>query len=64
MMNNIPIDEYIFWKNLIEKKQGAGESVPVKMHELLVHAEKKTLHYLMDKYDANDLKDEVKYSLH
>ena len=63
-MNNTPIDEYIFWKNLIEKKQGAGESVPAEMYELLVYAEKKTLYYLMDKYDDNDLLDEIKYSLH
>ena len=63
-MNIMPIDEYIFWKTLIEKKQEAGESVPAMAHELLEHAEKKTLLYLMDKYDADDLENEVKYSLH
>ena len=63
-MTNTPIDEYIFWKNLIEEKQEAGESVPGMMHELLEHAEKKAFHYLMNKYSINDLSDEINCSLH
>ena len=50
MTNDTPIDEMFFWKILIEDKQDSGESIPEMMFELLDHAEKKTLYYLIDKY--------------
>ena len=46
MTNNTPIDEYYFWKNLIEEKKDAGEAVPSDMCELLVMAEAKMAQFL------------------
>ena len=54
MVANTPIDEYIFWKNIIEAKQELGESVPDMMHELLEQAQKKTMYYLMEKYSISN----------
>ncbi len=48
-MNNTPIDEYYFWKNLIEEKQEASKPVPDKMFELLALAEIKMTHFLARK---------------
>ena len=53
-MNNTPIDEYYFWKNLIEEKQDACQPVPDKMFELLALAETKMLYFLMDKHHSSD----------
>jgi hypothetical protein len=49
-MNNSPIDEYYFWKNLIEEKQEAYQPVPDKMFELLALAEMKMIHFLTRKH--------------
>ena len=49
-MNNTPIDEYNFWKNLIEDKQEASEPVPDEMFELLALAEIKMTQFLIKKY--------------
>ena len=49
-MNNTPIDEYNFWKNLIEDKQDASEPVPDEMFELLALAEMKMTQFLIKKY--------------
>ncbi|MCU7834399.1 MAG: hypothetical protein KZQ83_04015 [gamma proteobacterium symbiont of Taylorina sp.] len=49
-MNNTPIDEYYFWKTLIENKQEAYEIVPDKMFELLAISEIKMTHYLAEKH--------------
>ena len=59
MTNETPIDELIFWKSCIDDQQEAGELVPEKMYDLLNHAEKKTLFYLMDKYEMNGLHEEI-----
>ncbi len=48
-MNNTPIDEYYFWRNLIEKKQEASTPVPDKMFELQALAEIKMTHFLARK---------------
>lgn len=48
-MKNSPIDEYYFWKNLIEEKQEAYQPVPDKMFELLALAEIKMNHFLIRK---------------
>jgi len=49
-MNNSPIDEYNFWKNLIEDKQDEAQEVPVAMFELLALAEMKMTRYLIMKH--------------
>ena len=49
-MNNTPIDEYYFWKNLIEDKQEESQPVPDKMFELLALAEIKMTHFLTKKH--------------
>ncbi len=49
-MNNTPIDEYNFWKNLIEDKQEASEPVPDEMFELLALAEIKMTQFLIKKH--------------
>jgi len=49
-MNNTPIDEYYFWKNLIEDKQEKSQPVPKKMFELLALAEIKMTDYLTKKH--------------
>lgn len=49
-MNNTPIDEYYFWKSLIEDKQEASQPVPDKMFELLAMAELKMTHFLAEKH--------------
>jgi len=49
-MNNSPIDEYNFWKNLIEDKQDAYEVVPDRMFKLLALAEMKMTRYLIMKH--------------
>ena len=49
-MNNTPIDEYYFWKGLIEDKQEVSEPVPDKMFELLELAEMKMTRFLMMKH--------------
>jgi hypothetical protein len=54
MTDNTPIDEYVFWKNIIEEKQERGEFVPEMMYELLEQAQKKTMYYLIDLYSVND----------
>ncbi|NOQ79195.1 MAG: hypothetical protein GQ546_07315 [Gammaproteobacteria bacterium] len=54
MTDNMPIDEYVFWKNIIEEKQERGEFVPEMMYELLEQAQKKTMYYLIDLYSVND----------
>lgn len=53
MTGNAPIDEYVFWKSIIEEKQETGESVPEILYELLELAQKKTLYYLMEKFSIN-----------
>lgn len=50
MSNNAPIDEYYFWKVIIDRKKETGEIVPEIMYELLDQAKKKTMYDLMDKY--------------
>lgn len=50
MTADTPIDEYVFWKNIIEEKQDMGESIPEIMHELLEQAQKKTMYSLMEKF--------------
>lgn len=52
-MYNTPIDEYYFWKNLIEDKQEAYETVPEKMFELLALAEIKMTHFLKKKHSLS-----------
>ena len=49
-MNNTPIDEYYFWKNLIEEKQEAYQPVPNKIFELLALPEIKMKHFLNKKH--------------
>ena len=49
MTNNTPIDEYYFWKSLIEDKQDAGELVSDRMFELLALAEVRMAHFLTKK---------------
>ena len=49
-MNNSPIDEYNFWKNLIEDKQDASQVVPDRMFKLLALAEMKMTRYLIMKH--------------
>ena len=53
-MNNTPIDEYNFWKNLIEDKQEASEPVPDEMFELLALAEIKMTQFLIKKYQLSE----------
>jgi len=50
MTNNTPIDEYYFWKSIIEGKIDAGETVPSDMCELLALAEVKMAHFLTKKH--------------
>jgi len=64
MSNNMPIDEYSFWKNTIEDMQDTGESVPGMMFDLLEHAEKKTLQFLMAKYNVDNLSADINLSRH
>jgi len=55
MIHNSVEDEYCFWKNLIEKKQDAGEVVPATMFELMAMAEIKMLQVLQEKhYSSGD----------
>lgn len=54
MTHNTPIDEYSFWKNLIEEMQGNEDNVPEQMFELMDNAERKTLYYLLDKYQIQN----------
>ena len=53
-MNNTPVDEYYFWKNLIENKQEAYQPVPDKMFELLALAEIKMKQFLDKKHGLSD----------
>ncbi len=53
-MNNTPIEEYYFWKSLIEDKLAAGETVPSEICELLALAETKMTHFLTEKYHLSD----------
>jgi len=48
-MKNTPIDEYYFWKELIEDKREASQPVPKKMLDLLALAEVKMSHFLTRK---------------
>ncbi len=50
MTNITPVDEYYFWKNLIEDKQEASEPVPEKMFGLLALAEIKMTNFLLEKH--------------
>ena len=50
MTTNTPIDEYYFWKSLIEDKKDSGELVPERMFELLALAEVKMAHFLTRKH--------------
>ncbi len=49
-MYNTPIDEYYFWKSLIEDKQEESKPVPEKMFALLALAEIKMAHFLIKKH--------------
>jgi hypothetical protein len=42
-----PVDEYYFWKNLIEDKQEGGESVPDTMFTFLGLAQNKMNDYFL-----------------
>ncbi len=53
-MANTPIDEYYYWKKLIEDKQEAYETVPDKMFELLAQAEIKMIQFLEKKQRLSD----------
>lgn len=53
-MGNTPIDEYYFWKSLIEDKQEASQPVPYKMFELLALAELKMTHFLTNKHNLSN----------
>jgi len=53
-MNSTPIDEYYFWKSMIETKIDAGELVPSDMCELLAIAEAKMAHFLTKKHRVSD----------
>lgn len=53
-MDDSPIDEYIFWKSLIEEKQDSSQPVPGKMFELLALAELKMIQFLIKKYRLSD----------
>ena len=54
MTHNTPIDEYSFWKNLIDEMQDNEDKVPEQMFELMDNAERKTLYYLLDKYQIQN----------
>lgn len=53
MSADIALDEYIFWKSIIEKKHEAGELIPGIMYELLEQAQKKTMYSLMEKFSIS-----------
>ena len=53
-MYNTPIDEYYFWKELIEEKQESSQPVPDKMFGLLALAEIKMTHFLNKKHRLSD----------
>ena len=46
MTMNTPIDEYYFWKQMIEDKQDASKPVPDKMFKLQALAEIKMIQFL------------------
>ena len=54
MTTNTPIDEYLFWKSLIEEKKSAGEVVSSDMCELLAMAEAQRVHFLTEHADNED----------
>jgi hypothetical protein len=64
MTNNTPIDEYAFWKNLILEMEDKGEKVQVQMFQLMDLAEKKTLDYLLDKFDLEVTDKQKQLKLH
>ena len=49
MIRHTPIDEYVFWKKLIQDKQEMNEEIPRIIHELLDNAEAEMLFYLIEK---------------
>ena len=64
MANNTPIDEYAFWKSLILEMEDKGEEVQDKIFQLMDLAEKKTLDYLLDKFDLKVTDKRKKLTLH
>ena len=49
-----PIDEYFFWKSLIDDKIASGQDISKKYYQLLYQAEYKLMIYLIEKYSLEN----------
>lgn len=50
MIEQSPIEEYIFWKDFIYKRLQINNSVPKLLYDLLDNAETNMMYYLMEKH--------------